>query len=131
MGLELRTFKTKPFARFADRERISDAALCEAVRRARRGLVDADLGGGVVKQRVARQGRGRSGGFRVIVVFRRGDRAFFVHGFAKNDRENIRRKELAALRSLADELLGLGDPGMGAMLANGTLHEVNCDDQAI
>lgn len=123
----MRAFKTKRFARFAVREGIDDGALCEAVERAVKGLVDADLGGGVIKQRIARQGQGRSGGFRVLVLFRRGDRAFFVHGFAKSDRENLRRKELMALRSLADEMFGLDGPGLEAMLANGTISEVNCD----
>ena len=123
----MRSFKTKPFARFVAREGIEDAALCEAVERAAKGLVDADLGGGVIKQRIARRGQGRSGGFRVLVVFRRGDRAFFVHGFAKNDRENLRRNELMALRSLADEMFGLDGPGLEGMLANGTISEVNCD----
>ena len=123
----MRTFKTKPFARFAAREGIEDAALCEAVERAAKGLVDADLGGGVVKQRIARQGQGRSGGFRILVLFRRGDRAYFVHGFAKSDRENLRRNELMALRSLADEMFGLNGPGLEAMLANATISEVSCD----
>ena len=94
------------------------------------GLDRADLGGGVIKPH-ARQGQGRSGGFRVIVAFRRGDRAFFVHGFAKSERENLRPRELTALRSLADEMLGLDDAGLEAMLANGTISEVNCDDQAV
>ena len=123
----MRTFKTKPFARFANREGISDEALRDAVLRAGRGQVDADLGGGVVKQRIARRGQGRSGGFRVLVLYRRGNRAFFVHGFAKSDRENLRRKELMALRTLADEMFGLDEPGLEAMLANGTISEVNCD----
>ena len=60
-------------------------------------------------------------------MFRRGDRAFFVHGFAKSDRENLRRKELMALRTLADEMFGLDEPGLEAMLANGTISEVNCN----
>ena len=123
----MRTFKTKPFARFASREGIADEALCDAVRRAGRGQVDADLGGGVVKQRIARRGQGRSGGFRVLLLFRSRDRAFFVHGFAKSDRENLRRKELMALRALADEMFGLDSPELEAMLANGTISEVNCD----
>ncbi len=84
--LGLQTFKTRAFARFADREGLEDEALCEAVRRAGEGLVDADLGGGVIKQRIARKGGGRSGGFRTIVLFRRGELAFFVHGFAKSAR---------------------------------------------
>ena len=127
----MRTFKTKPFVRFANREGIPDEALCDAVRRAERGAVDADLGGGVIKQRIARRGQGRSGGFRVIVGFRRAERAFFVHGFAKSDRENLRRKELTALRTLADEMLGLDGPGLEAMVANGTTSEVSCDGQAV
>ena len=126
-GSGLRTFKTKPFERFANREGIPDAVLCDAVRRAGRGTIDADLGGGVIKQRIARRGQGRSGGFRVLVVFRRGERAFFVHGFAKSDRENLRRDELRGLRALADEMLGLDVPGLEAMLANGTISEVSCD----
>jgi hypothetical protein len=86
----MRVFKTGPFARFAKHEGIADQELCEAVRRAEKGSIDADLGGGVIKQRLARQGQGRSGGWRSIVLFRRGDRAFFVYGFAKSDRDNIR-----------------------------------------
>lgn len=70
------------------------------------GLIDADLGGGVIKRRTARKGHGRSGGFRSIVLLRRGERAFLVYGFAKSDRGNIRRDELRAFRKLADEMLG-------------------------
>ena len=127
----MRTFKTKPFARFASREGISDDALCDAVARAARGLVDADLGGGVIKQRIARRGQGRSGGFRAIVVFRRGNRAFFVYGFAKSARENLRRDELEAFRLLADTYLALDRSGLAAALSAGALIEVRCDDQAV
>ena len=125
------TYKNKSFARFARRAGILDAALCDAVLRAGRGQVDADLGGGVIKQRIARAGEGRSGGFRAIVLFRREDRAFFVHGFAKNERQNLRRDELRTLRRLTEDLFGLDRPELEAMLANGTISEVNCDDQAI
>ncbi len=124
----MQTFETKAFARFADRDGLEDAALCEAVRRARRGLIDADLGGGVIKQRIARKGRGRSGGFRVIMLFRRGELAFFVYGFAKSGRENLRRDELEAFRMLADEMLNLTGTNLSAALANGTIIEVTCDD---
>ena len=124
----MHSFKTKAFARFADRERLEDAALCEAVRRARRGLIDADLGGGVIKQRIARKGSGKSGGFRAIVLFRRNELAFFVYGFAKSNRENLRRNELEAFRMLADEMLGLTGAGLAAALENGTIIEVTCDD---
>lgn len=75
----MRTFKTKAFKRFADKAGISDVALCRAV-------TDADLGGGATKQRIARSGQGKSGGFRTLIVFKAGTRAIFVHGFAKNER---------------------------------------------
>ncbi|MDE2791320.1 MAG: type II toxin-antitoxin system RelE/ParE family toxin [Paracoccaceae bacterium] len=127
----MQTFKTKAFARFADRVDLEDAALCEAVRRARDGLIDADLGGGVIKQRIARQGGGRSGGFRTIVLFRRGELAFFVYGFAKSDRENLRRDELETYRLLADEYLALDGRGLAAAQAAGAIVEVTCDDQAV
>ena len=127
----MQTFKTKAFARFADREGLEDAVLCETVRRAREGLIDADLGGGVIKQRIGRRGGGRSGGFRTIMLFRRGTLAFFVYGFAKSGRKNLRRDELATYRLLADEYLSLDDAGLKAARATGTIIEVNCDDQAI
>jgi hypothetical protein len=91
----VRVFKTRLFARFAVRERIADASLMEAIERAERGLVDADLGGGVVKQRVARQGQGRRGGYRTLVAYRSGDFAVFLFGFAKSDRDNTGDHELA------------------------------------
>jgi hypothetical protein len=90
----LRIFKTKWFARYARRERIADRGLSEAIARAERGLVDAELGGGIIKQRVARTGQGRSGGFRLLIAYRAGDRAVFLYGFAKRDRENIDPDEL-------------------------------------
>ena len=123
----MRTFKTKPFARFAGREGIGDAALCAAMERAGKGLVDADLGGGVIKQRIARPGQGRSGGVRALMLLRRGELAVFVYGFAKSDRENLRRDEIKALRGLASEMFALDRFGLNAMLANGTISEVNCD----
>ena len=126
-----KAFKTKAFARFADREGIGDTDLCEAVDRARSGLVDANLGGGVIKQRIARKGGGRAGGFRTIVLFRRGELAFFVYGFAKSGRENLRRDELATFRRLADEYLALNRAGLAAAQAVGAIIEVNCDDQAV
>lgn len=94
---------------------------------AERGLVDADLGGGVLKQRIARPGGGKSGGFRTIILLRSGERAFFVHGFAKRDLGNIRDDELAAFRMLAASMLAYGDTGIAAALANGILMEVTDD----
>lgn len=127
----MKTFKTKAFARFADRVGLVDGALLEAVQRANDGLVDADLGGGVLKQRIARTGGGRSSGFRTIVLFRRDELAFFVYGFAKSDRENLRSDELAAFRVLADEYLGLDEAGLRTAQSVGAIIEVTGNGQAV
>jgi len=121
----MRVFKTRPFGRFARSEEISDESLREAVAQAEGGRIDADLGGGVIKQRVARRGEGKSGGFRTIILFRRRERAFFVYGFAKSDRGNIAPDELKAFRRLAAEMLQLDDRALAAAMANGTLTEVS------
>lgn len=110
----------------ASREGITDEELCEAVYQAERRLIDADLGGGVIKQRLAREGQGKSGGFRSILLFRRGSKAFFVYGFAKSDRDNIRRDELKAFRKLAGEMLALDDKALAAAMRNGTIMEIEC-----
>jgi hypothetical protein len=86
---------------------INCCALCRAVRDAERGLIAADPGGGAIKQRIVRPGQGKSGGFRTLIVFRAGARAIFVHGFAKNEKDNIGREELPALKRLAAEMLAL------------------------
>lgn len=127
----MRIFKTKPFARFAGKQGIDEAALVEAVRRAEQGIVDADLGGGVIKQRIARRGQGKSGGFRSIVLFRSAHRAIFVYGFAKSARSNIRDDELAAFRKLAHEMLALDDAALRAAIGNGTIMEVTDHGQAV
>jgi hypothetical protein len=87
-------------ARFARREGLSHARLAETALRAEQGLVDADLGGGLIKQRIARTGKGRSGGYRTIIAYRRGDRAIFVYGFAKSKQENLGRDELQSARDI-------------------------------
>ncbi len=110
----------------ASRGGITDEERCEAVYQAGRRLIDADLGGGVIKQRLAREGQGKSGGFRSIVLFRRGSKAFFVYGFAKSDRDNIRRDELKAFRKLAGEMLALDDKALVAAMRNGTIMEIEC-----
>jgi hypothetical protein len=124
----VRIFKNKPFARFARKVRLSDAALREAIGRAGQGMIDADLGGGVIKQRIARAGGGKSGGFRTIILFRAGARAFFVHGFAKNERDNIRDDEVAAFKLLATILLSYDDVALAQAVAAGILMEVMGDD---
>lgn len=120
----MRILKTRVFSRFARGQRIRDRDLRAAVERAARGLIDADLGGGVIKQRVARKGQGRSGGFRVLLAFRANDRAVFIYGFAKNERDNIDAKELRTLRDIADSWLAAGLAHLEQEIAAGRLEEV-------
>lgn len=124
----MRVFKTKWLARFARRESITDASLAEAIERAERGIIDADLGGGLIKQRVARPGKGRSGGFRMIVVYRAKDRALFLYGFAKNDRENIDDDQLLTIRETAAAFLAHSDAALDGAVNLGKIQEID-DDQ--
>lgn len=105
----MRLFKTKSFSRFARTERITDERLVEAVLRAEAGLVDADLGGGVIKQRISRPGQGLSGGYRVIVFYRVKERVVMVDGFAKSALDNIDREDLKRFRALANEFLNYSE----------------------
>jgi hypothetical protein len=120
----LRIFKDAWFCRFARREKISDSALKEAVARAEQGIVDADLGSGVIKQRIARPGQGRSGGYRSVILFRKGELAFFVYGFAKSDRENVDTDELAGFRLLAKGYLALSQKQIDKLLADRKIEEI-------
>jgi len=97
----MRIFKNSWFARFADKEGITDGELVEAVNLLEAGLADADLGGDVYKMRLARPGEGKSGGYRVIVFFRTEERTFFVYSFAKANRGNISEKELRIFKKRA------------------------------
>lgn len=127
----MRVFKTRAFMRFARRERIPDEALCEAIERAERGLIDADLGGGVIKQRVARLGQGRSGGFRTLIALKAAKRSVFMFGFAKNDMDNINDRELDDLRKAATVYMGLSEDAIDAAVAEKKLSEVECNDEEV
>jgi hypothetical protein len=120
-------YATKEFRRFARKAGLADAKLLEAAHDLVAGRYDADLGGGVFKQRVAREGGGKSGGFRTIILFRIGSHSFFAHGFAKSDKANVSAKELKALKRLADVLLGFSDEQIAAAQAAGELIEVESD----
>jgi hypothetical protein len=120
----VRIFRNKSFTRFAKKAALDDATLLKAVDDAERGLVDARLGGGVVKQRVARQGKGKSGGFRTIILYKAHALAFFVHGFSKNDRDNIEFGELATFKLLASQMLSYDDQAIAKAVESGTLIEV-------
>ncbi|MBS0039809.1 type II toxin-antitoxin system RelE/ParE family toxin [Neisseria sp. Marseille-Q1983] len=120
----MRIFKNQWIVKFAKKHKISNSELLEAVERADNGLIDADLGGGVIKQRIARQGQGRSGGYRSLILFKQADRAFFVYAFAKNDRENISDKELDVYRKAAAYYLKYTQAELAALKEDGIIMEI-------
>ncbi len=120
----MRVFLNRSFQRFCVKAKISEEALSEAIERAEQGLIDADLGGGVIKQRIPRPNEGRSGGFRSVVIYRTNERSFFVHGFAKNDTENISASELKDLKELGRILLSASETEITSLVDQGKLKEV-------
>jgi hypothetical protein len=122
-------YKNKWFHRWAKSEGLPEKALCEAAQQMAAGLFEADLGGGLLKKRVARAGQGKSGGFRTLVATNRGDRWVFVFGFPKNARSNIDKDEQEALKKLAGHLMGLSSVEMQSAVQAGGLIEVNCDEK--
>jgi len=123
----VRIFKSRWFQRFARKEGIADAALREAVARAEKGQIDADLGGEVIKQRIARPGQGRSRGYRTIILFRRGVKAFFVYGFSKSQRANINDDEQQQFKEAAKIVLSLTENALAARLKDGDFVEAKSE----
>jgi len=122
-------YSTRWFDRWARKQGLPAASLCAAVREMAAGLIDADLGGGLVKKRVARPGQGKSGGFRTLVATNRGDRWVFVFGFPKSERSNIDKDEEEALKKLAAHLLSMTAEAFDKAQRAGEILEVNCDAQ--
>lgn len=124
----MQAFKTKAFAKWAEGEGLGDEALALAVAEMEQGLIDAHLGGLVVKKRVALPGRGKRGSTRTLVAFRQGGKAFFVFGFAKSERANVSDKELRALKLLAKELLNYPAASLVKATKAGELVEIEVND---
>ena len=124
----MQAFKTKLFAKWADREGLGDAPLASAVAEMEQGLIDARLGGLVVKKRVALPGRGKRGGARTLVAFRQGNKAFFVYGFAKSERVNVSEKELRALKMLAKELMNYTAAALTKAMNASEMIEIEVND---
>jgi hypothetical protein len=123
----VRIFKSRWFERFARKERITDAVLCDAVARAENGQIDGDLGSGVIKQRIARPGQGKSKGYRTIILFRRGERAFFLYAFAKSQRANIDDYEEEQFKEAAKHVLALTEKHLAELLKRGDFIEVKTE----
>lgn len=125
-----RVFKTRAFNRWLRKTELTDTALSKAVSEMAKGLVDADLGGHVVKKRLAIPGRGKSSGARVLVGTNFTNRWFFMFGFKKSERDNIDRDELFVVQEAAKALLALKDEQIKTAIQDGALLEIQNDDQA-
>ena len=126
-----KVFKTRWFQRFARKEKIGDAVLLDAIDRAEQGQIDADLGGGVIKQRIARLGQGKSSGYRAIIFFRCSVFAVFAFGFAKSERENIDGDEEKRFKAAARHVLRLTEQQVAELLTCGDFVEVKGDGQEV
>ena len=120
----MRIFKNRWFAKFAKKEGISDENLIQVAKDADAGRIDADYGGGVIKQRIARLEEGKSGGYRSIILFRRGEKAYFVYGFAKKVLQNIDRADVRGFKKLAKIMLAASDEQVATILKNGDIEEI-------
>lgn len=120
-------YKTRWFDRWARKQGLSPSSLCSAVHEMAAGLYDADLGGGLVKKRIARPGQGKSGGFRTLIATNKDTRWVFVFGFPKNERSNIDKDEAEALKKLASNLLSLTPKDLEKAKRAEELIEVICD----
>lgn len=118
-------YKTRHFNKWARKLSLTDKALLRAVYEIQQGLVDADLGGGIIKKRIALPGHGKRGSTRTLLATNRGDRWIFVYGFEKNERANIAKNELEALKLLANDLLTLTDSQINDAAQNGAIVEVS------
>ena len=117
-------FKDLGFDDWADDEAVTDAMLMAAAHEIDSGLIDAHLGGYLLKKRVAAPGRGKSRSYRVMVAWKQGERLFFLHGFAKSEKDNITRKEKAALTRLAEVYMGYDDAALAEIVADGDVLEI-------
>lgn len=122
-----RIFKTRHFHRWMSKTDLTDQSLCTAISEMLDGLIDAHLGGSIVKKRVAVAGRGKRGGARTIVATNFGNYWFFLYGFEKNARANITDNELDALKEFATDLLALNDDALNQAVAQGKMLEIYCD----
>lgn len=124
----MRLFKTKWFSKFTKKQHIHDKQLIAAIKDIQAGKIDADLGGGLIKQRFARQGKGKSGGYRSILVYSQNDKAVFLYGFAKNERDNLSQLEEREYKAFAKIILGFTEDKVDKLVESGAWQEITDDN---
>jgi hypothetical protein len=120
----MRIYKTPSFAREAEKLGLTDAELCAAVREIDGGLIDAHLGGELIKKRVASGTKGKRGGFRTVITWRQGQRCFFLHVFGKGEKANITDPEAKALKAFGRGLIAMSEAALDIAVTSGRLREV-------
>jgi hypothetical protein len=125
--MSIRALKNRQFARWARAEQLTDHALCVAMREIQRGLVDAKLGGPLLKKRISKGHKGKRGGLRTIIAYRQEHRLVFLFGFAKREKANIDQTERQALLELGNVYMAMGENELSETIRTGKLIEVICD----
>jgi hypothetical protein len=120
----VRIFKNKWFNNWTRKEKISDDTLIEATNEIETGKVEANLGGFLFKKRLPKSGSGKSGGYRVLVAYKKGNRVVFLYAFAKNQRSNISEKEKSALKLVSKSILAATEKQLKALIKKGSIWEV-------
>lgn len=125
----MKVLMTKWFTKFMHREDISLTQICKAVHDISLNKIDAHYGGNVIKQRIPRTNSGKSGGYRTIVLYQTNNKAFFVYGFSKSDRDNIDTHEVQAFKDMARTFLDFSDAEIARLVNTHHLKEVNCHEK--
>ncbi len=120
-------YKNKLFNKWAQKEKLSDNTLIEVAEEVINGSVEADLGGYLFKKRVPKPGAGKSGGYRVLLAYKKGNRIIFLHAFAKNKKANISSKEKDALMIIAKSFMAATKKQLQALIKQGSILEVKND----
>ena len=121
----MKAYSTKTFKRWAEGNKLSIKSLTQCLKEIENGNIDANLGANLFKQRIPIQGKGKSGGHRVILALKLKDKAFFLYGFQKNQQDNLTPKELKAYKIIAKKFLDFSDIEIEAYIKNKVLFEIN------
>ena len=125
----MNVYLSKAFTRLARREGLTDVHICQAVAEMNTGMIDANLGAGLFKKRIAMPGQGKRGSWRALLGVQAGKKAFFLYLFPKNSRDNIEDDEIKALKRLTRYYLTLKPSEIKTALQCGELNEVNCNEK--
>ncbi len=115
---------TKHFSKWASKQKIPAHELVTALAEVHAGNFEANLGGHIYKKRIRFEGQGKSGSGRTIICYKKEENAIFIHGFAKNEKSNLSKKELRVIKELSKILLGLSSEEMAIAMENGDIIEV-------